>query len=240
MHHQQAQLAEAPTTFEKVNRIDMFKFVTSLFGMAKDDLPNLKDEQPKRLSKPMPKSKKQIISSQIVENGTSLETWVLAHQDFKLFFATTDGRLSREDIDHADPSTWPPSPTPVTLTEVKFEDVYPKAKADYIEFEYPEGENQPDVYYKMLLVVQFRWPQNLAYTRTREIQICEYLRQYAHPNFVEYRGVYTDDKLNYQAQGKLVKIPLDKELVTMLVFGYAIDVAQCLRSISTGLACLHI
>jgi hypothetical protein len=171
----------------------------------------------------------------------------------RVYFATTDGHLSSEDIGHADPSTWPPFPTTVSPTEVIFKDIHPEAKAEYTEFACLEGEDAPDVYYKMLQVVQFRWPLNLAYTRTREIQNCEYLRQYKHPNFAEYRGVYSNNKLNYQAQSKPVKIPLDKELVTMLVFKRydcnlaeaianrdAIDVAQCLRSIRTSLAYLHI
>jgi hypothetical protein len=41
----------------------MFKFVTNWFGIAKDDYPKLMDEQSKRMSKLMAKSKVQIVSS---------------------------------------------------------------------------------------------------------------------------------------------------------------------------------
>jgi hypothetical protein len=80
-------------------------------------------------------------------------------------------------------------------------DVYLEANPKYTEFECFEDKDEPDVYYKTHRVVQFRWPVNLAWNRTRGILDCEKLRMNLHPNICEYLGVWSNVKLRYEWQG---------------------------------------
>jgi serine/threonine protein kinase len=75
---------------------------------------------------------------------------------------------------------------------------------------------------------------------------------FPHPNICEYLGVWSDDKLRYEWQGKRINVSLDKDRVTKVVFkkydcnldetvtnGHPVDIAHCLRSIAAGLEHLH-
>jgi serine/threonine protein kinase len=217
-----------------MNTIIVFKRIPSFFGYR-------------------PKPKMQIVASQNVADGDDCQTWVLAHQDSKLYFAIYSSRIPEKDLDCTDPSTWVTSPTAGAPEEIIPADVYPEHKPEYTSFESPENANRPDVYYKSYRFGQLLRPRiNLVGMKTREIQTCEEIRKHPHPNIAEYLGVWNNDMLSYKWQGKTIRIPLDKERVIKLVFkkydcnleeavdsGQDIDIAHCLRSIATGLEHLH-
>jgi serine/threonine protein kinase len=212
------------------------KFITNFMGVGKDDAPKPQHEQPKLIPKLKPKHNMQIVDSQVVADGDSVQTWVVAHKDSRLYFAINEGHMSRADIEQADPSTWTTSATSLSPQQLNHADVFPGASAEYTEYEYFEDQ---EVYLKTHRVVQFRRPINLAWTRHREITACEDLRLYPHPNICEYLG-------------KRINVPLDKDRVTKVVFkkydcnlseavtnAHPVDIAHCLRSIAAGLEHLH-
>lgn len=223
----------------------MFKYIARFTGVSKDDLPT---------------RSMQIVDYRVVSQDSLSETWVLAHKDGKLYHAIKKGILSDRDIDRADPSTWIDRENTLPPEQVNPANFYPQYKPEYTRIWEVQGCETKEHYKKHHAVLQAghrrirntRYPDFVAKTTAREIEMCEKLRVNPHKHICRYHGVQTSRVLRFEYRGSHIEVPMEGERVLNLIFdkyncdlweavqrGYAIHVRDCLEAIASAIRHLH-
>jgi serine/threonine protein kinase len=171
-------------------------------------------------------------------------------------------RLSKLDLESADPSTWTDQEIYKAPEEVDLRMLYPIHVACTTRFTLPlqAGETARDIYIKQPSYLDKACRQKLearvlAYTGelvAREVAICERLRVRPHSGLAEYRGVYSDNKKRYKVGNSFVEIPLDTERVLGIVYkwydctlyelvgrGEVFNLRYCLQCIANAIEHMH-
>jgi serine/threonine protein kinase len=223
----------------------MLKSITGIVGASKDDL-----------STPV----MQIVDHRVVSQDSRTETWVLAHRDGKLYHAIIKGTLFKYELDRTDPSSWTDRENSLPPEVVDLAHLYPLAKPHYTRVWSVQGCESKAHYKKHHTVLNVghrrirdsRYPDFVAKTTAREIEICEKLRMNPHKNICKYHGVQTSNVLRFEYRGSPIEVPLNEERVLKLVFekydidlreaiqrGYAVDTRDILESVAAAIRHMH-
>lgn len=188
------------------------------------------------------------------------ETWVLANKDSRVYLAMKKTRNLKHDLEHDDLPTWTDPVNCKPPEEVDLTTIYPPHHPHYSRLVAREGEAERSLYMKQVRYLDKACRQDLddsilakiGDVVARDIAICERLKAHPHTNVVEYRGVFSQNKIPFTIGSTFVEVPLDIERV--LGIWYArydctlydlvardedFDVRHCLESIAKGIEHLH-
>lgn len=185
----------------------MFKYIAGFTGVSKDDLP---------------KPSMQIIDHGVVSQDFLSETWVLAHRDEKLYHAIKRGVLSDQEIDRADPSSWTDRENSLSPEQVNPANFYSHCKPEYTrvwevrgcEAKYHYKKHHAFLKAGHRRIRDVRYPDFVAKTIAREIEICEKLRVMPHKHICKYHGVQTSRVLRFRYRSTPIKVPMEGERVS--------------------------
>lgn len=194
-------------------------------------------------------------------DSTSTQTWVLAVQNNNLCIAAKAGYESSESLEKADPSRWRDENSCIPPLKTNPANLHPASKPLYHRYRPRHGESKDDVFEKKYdLIGEVLAHQHIrtlhdgrnALIKKREVETCEYLRKYPHPNVAKYRGVRCVTILLHFNRGKRVMVDLGTERVIKLMSqryddnlwgfvkdGHRVYVEHCLSFIEAGIKHLH-
>ncbi|KAB2100169.1 hypothetical protein AG0111_0g11473 [Alternaria gaisen] len=222
----------------------MFKFIGELVGV---------DEE----KRPWPSM--QIVGHRTYHEKSIPQTWVLAHQNGRLYHGIKEGTMSNSQADCTDTSLWRDPETCLPPPELDPANLYPKVLPRYNLF-HPHKHVAGDTYKKQGVILKldrrYLWQALnttfVAHTTAREIDACQILDSQPHKSICKYYGVKTSSVLRFKYRDETIDVTMDQERVLNLVFekydcnlreaierGYPVHIRDCLQSIAAGTEHMH-
>lgn len=196
------------------------------------------------------------------DTGRSHRTWVLALQNDTLYIAMIKGKIDPSRLFNSDPTVW----KDVRIRPHRFSpsSLWPSAHSSYLKYSPSRGDDS-SVYKKFKDPLHLCTQSDKAYRNLteddfhkqvsqREIEMCERLHRYPHPNIAKYKGVECAKEIAVRRSKDLELLKrFDKERVIKIIFkkytsnlwDWVLDgksipsLTDCLTSIANGIKHMH-
>lgn len=198
------------------------------------------------------------------KSDRTYRTWVLACADAKLYIAMKKTKIEPARLLTTDPTTWLDPRQCLAPARFRPSALWPRARSSYHRYASIGVDNSSSVYKKYKEPLSVVTESDHAYPNItdsemfkliseREIETCERLRRYPHPNIAKYKGVECrSEMVCRRPYGVEIRAKFDTERVTKIVFkryssslhdwvlkGKPVSLTDCLTSIVSGIKHMH-